>query len=383
VQNNPKKKASDEVTEQKSDGQNISTSDRRRLAVQGRTNAARRKLLFIIIGGALILIAGILIAGYVVAFVLPPREIIIKVNDISYSRGDLIKVLRVRQEGAKFFGMDFEASKEIFTALQLFIEDEILSQVAAKWNITVTNDEIDRQIESLFLIGETDIEIDIFRRDFEERYREYLNSIRLSREEHREVTRRSIQRAKFREFIGEQVPTVSEHIHVHRIIIPISGEIDIMVSKLNDGLREATTPEIRQMVWKEVSREFSYDDAEVKRLGGDIGWMPVNSRNTYADKIFSLSIGELSNPIPDVENPKLILFFMVSETDSARQLITRDLEEQKSLALQNWINNERENHEIYARFDSEIYTWLLEQLQQTNETTPTPVRGIEGLNLGF
>ena len=113
MQNNPKKKASDEVTEQKSDGQNISTSDRRRLAVQGRTNAARRKLLFIIIGGALILIAGILIAGYVVAFVLPPREIIIKVNDISYSRGDLIKVLRVRQEGAKFFGMDFEASKEI------------------------------------------------------------------------------------------------------------------------------------------------------------------------------------------------------------------------------------------------------------------------------
>ena len=268
---------------QNSDNKNLSTSDRRRLAVKGRTNSTRQKLSFIIIGAALVIIATILAVGYIVAFVMPPREVVVKVNDTNYSRGDLIKALRVRQEGAKFFGMDFEASKEIFEALQLFIEDEILTQVAAKWNITVTEDEINRQIESLFIIGDTEFEIEIFRRDFEERYGDYLNQIRLSEEEHREVTRRSRQRGKFREFIGEQVPSVTEHVHVHRIVMPISGEIDIMVSKLNDGLREATTPINRQLVWKEVTREFSWDDAEIKRLGGDIGWMPISSRNTYAD----------------------------------------------------------------------------------------------------
>tara|TARA_B100000949_G_scaffold91039_1_gene81330 strand:- start:87 stop:1196 length:1110 start_codon:yes stop_codon:yes gene_type:complete len=368
---------------QNSDNKKLSTSDRRRLAVKGSTNSTRQKLLFIIIGGALLIIAAILAAGYIVAFVMPPREVVIKVNDTNYSRGDLIKVLRVRQEGAKFFGMDFEASKEIFEALQLFIEDEILTQVAAKWNITVTDDEISRQIESLFIIGDTDFEIEIFRRDFEERYRDYLNQIRLTEDEHREVTRRSIQRGKFREFIGEQVPAVAEHVHVHRIVMPISGEIDIMATKLNDGLREANTPEERQLVWKAVAREFSWDDAEIKRLGGDIGWMPSNSRSTYADKITSLDVGQLSEPIPDVENPKSILFFMISEKDTARQLSVANLEEQKTLALQSWINNERENHEIYARFDSEIYTWLLEQLKQSTETTPTPASGIDGLNLGL
>ena len=111
--------------------------------------------------------------------------------------------------------------------------------------------------------------------------------------------------------------------------------------------------------------------------------MPISSRNTYADKITSLELGQVSEPIPDVENPKSILFFMISEKDTARQLSVADFEEQKSLALKTWINNERENHEIYARFDSDIYTWLLEQLQQTNETTPTPAAGIDGLNLGF
>lgn len=368
---------------QNSDKKNLSTYDRRRLAVKGRTNSTRQKLSFLIIGAALVIIATILAVGYIVAFVMPPREVVVKVNDTNYSRGDLIKALRVRQEGAKFFGMDFEASKEIFEALQLFIEDEILTQVAAKWNITVTEDEINRQIESLFIIGDTEFEIEIFRRDFEERYGDYLNQIRLSEEEHREVTRRSIQRGKFREFIGEQVPSVTEHVHVHRIVMPISGEIDIMVSKLNDGLREATTPIDRQLVWKEVTREFSWDDAEIKRLGGDIGWMPISSRSTYADKITSLELGQVSEPIPDVENPKSILFFMISEKDTARQLSVADFEEQKSLALKTWINNERENHEIYARFDSDIYTWLLEQLQQTNETTPTPAAGIDGLNLGL
>ena len=74
---------------------------------------------------------------------------------------------------------------------------------------------------------------------------------------------------------------------------------------------------------------------------------------------------------------------MISETDTARQLSVANLEEQKSLALKNWINNERDNHEIYARFDSEIYTWLLDQLKQTTETTPTPASGYDGLNLGL
>ena len=195
-----------------------------------------------------------------------------RVNDTSYSRGDLVKALRVRQEGARFFGLDFQPSQEIFEALQLFVEDEILTQVAAKYGITVLDDEIDRQIESLFLIGEPGLDPEALRRDFDERYRSYLNAVRLSEGEHREITRRSILRAKFREFIGEQVSRFSEQVHFHRIVMPVGSEVDIMLVKLKDGLAEATTPEQRQQVWKEIVREFSIDDPETVRLGGDRGW---------------------------------------------------------------------------------------------------------------
>ena len=121
-----------------------------------------------------------------------------------------------------------------------------------------------------------------------------------------------------------------------------------------------------------VAREFSLDDPEVLRLGGDLGWMPLGSADTYASSILSLEEGVVSEPITDLDNPKLILFFMVSEREEARALSPADLEEFKVRALQNWVNEERVNHDIYAAFDSEIYDWMLKQMRQSDLTTPTP-----------
>ena len=359
------------------------SSDRRRIAVLRRSNRSRQRVTLIAIGAALLVVAGILIAGFVIAFVLPPRETLVRVNDTTYSRGDLVKALRVRQEGARYFGLDFQASQEIFEAMQLFVEDEILTQVAAKYGITVRPDEIDRQIESLFLITEPGLDPEGLRRDFDERYRAYLTTIRISEEEHREITRRSILRAKFREFIGEQVSRFSEQVHYHRIVMPVGSEVDIMLVKVKDGLAEAETPEARQQVWKDVVREFSLDDPETVRLGGDRGWMPIGSTDTYADTILNLEVGQISDPVTDIDNPKLILFFMVSERDPARELSDTDLEDIKSQALQDWVNAERYNHDVYAAFDSEIYSWMLEQLRQTAEPTPTPVNPYADLGVGF
>ncbi len=359
------------------------SSDRRRIAVLRRSNQARQRITLMVIGGALLAIAGILIAGYIIAFVLPPRQTLVRVNDTSYSRGDLVKALRVRQEGARFFGLEFQPSQEIFESMKLFVEDEILTQVAARYGISVSDGEIDRQIESLFLITEPGLDPEGLRRDFDERYRGYLNTIRLSEAEHREVTRRSILRAKFREFIGEQVSRFAEQVHFHRIVMPVGSEVDIMLVKARDGLSEADTPEERQAVWRDIVREFSIDDPETVRLGGDRGWMPVGSTDTYADTVLGLEVGVISDPVTDVENPKLILFFMVSERDPARELSPSDLEDIKSQALQDWVNAERDNHDVYAAFDSEIYNWMLEQLKQTSEPTPTPANPFAEAGLGL
>ena len=336
-----------------------------------RTNQARQRLTLMAIGLALLVVAGILTAGFVIVFVLPPMQAIVRVNDVTYSRGDLVNALRAQQAQSRLFGLEFQASQEIFDALRLFVEDEILSQVAAKYGIVVEEEEIDRLIESDLLATDLHLDPETIRIGFDELYGQRLNELQVSEADHRKLTGRSILRAKFREFVGEQVPRIAEQVHYHRIMMTVGAEVDIMLVKLKDGLAEATTPEERQAVWWEIVREFSLDDPETVRMGGDAGWMPLGSTDVYAETILNLEMGEVSAPITDFESPKAVLFFMVSERDAARELSPSDLEDMKSRALQNWINDERDNHDIDAAFDSEIYSWMLEQLQQTAIATPT------------
>ena len=59
-------------------------------------------------------------------------------------------------------------------------------------------------------------------------------------------------------------------------------------------------------MWRNVTREFSLDEPEVVRLGGDIGWLPLGSFDVYAETILSLEIGKVSAPITDIESPKVV-----------------------------------------------------------------------------
>jgi hypothetical protein len=256
--------------------------------------------------------------------------------------------------------------------------------VAAKYGISVAEEEIDRLIESDLLATDLRLNPETLKVNFDELYGQRLNELQVSKADHRQLIARSILRAKFREFVGEQVPRIAEQVHYHRIVMTVGTEVDIMLVKLKDGLAEATTPEERQAVWRDITREFSLDEPEVVRLGGDIGWLPLGSSDVYAETILALELGQVSAPITDIESPKVVLFFMVSEVDAARELDEADLEDMKSRALQDWINIERDNHVIDASFDSDIYTWMLEQLKQTAIATPTvPVNPFANTGGGF
>ena len=63
---------------------------------------------------------------------------------------------------------------------------------------------------------------------------------------------------------------------------------------------------------------------------------------------------------------------MVSETDDFRDVEPGHLEELKTNALDTWINQNRRDHEVYAVFNSEIYSWIIQQLGISTTITPTP-----------
>ena len=351
--------------------------DRRHQAVRSERDVKRRRIALALIGVMLLAVASIVIAGYVMIFVMPSREVVVRVNDVTYTRGDMVKVLRVSQKGMEYLGGQFNATNDIFQTLQLFVENEIIAQSAPSLGISVSNEEIQTQIRNIFTPrAAATMDPAQVEREFQERYKGYLNAIQYSEDEYYQLTRRSIIREKTRLFIGESVPTFAEQVRLQQIIVAPTDEIDIMKVKLEDGVRDAEGPaEIREAV-KGIVRQFSRDSQERIRLGGDLGWVPRGIVKDHEYAFFDLEVGKLSDVSTSIQDQQQLYFFIVSERAEARELDPEDLDALKTAALQNWINEQRAKFDVYSDFDSEIYEWMLEQLgmsaapQQEEEQQP-------------
>ena len=354
----------------------------RRLEISDRPEIRRRQRLLLAVSGLFVLaVAGILIAGFVIVFVFPNKEDVVRVNDARYSRGDMVKIVRVSQTAAEAFGQQFDATQDIFSVLQRLVENEIIAQTAPAMGITVTDEQVDADIRfSLEPRGSAAAGKDTgqVQREFRERYGSYLNSLQMSEDEHRKLVRQRLLRVKFRAFIGDTVPTVAEQVHLYRLAVPRTGEIDIMQTKFSDAVGDSTDPEELRLAFKEISKEFSQDVETIRRSGGAMGWMPRGIFPRIEPAFFNLQPGELSLPTPDLDNPDVIFFFMISERELGREVSDNHLETLKEDALQNWLNNERDKHETFVSFNQEIYLWMIDQLTLTTRVTPEAQTGPAG-----
>ena len=104
-----------------------------------------------------------------------------------------------------------------------------------------------------------------------------------------------------------------------------------------------------------------------------MGWIAKGVIPDYERDFFLLEPGELSDPVKNKDNMNQTFFFMISERQAARELSVDVREELKSKALQDWVNTERSNHDVYAIFNSDIYDWVFQQLRLSSKApTPTP-----------
>ncbi|MCL0028966.1 peptidylprolyl isomerase [Dehalococcoidia bacterium] len=350
---------------------------RRKAAERPEAQRRRQRLAGIIIGALFLIIVGIIVAGYLIIFVLPPRQLIMRVNDVTITRGEMVKLLRLRQATAQATGAPYSAGTDAFEVLQVIMEGEIIAQAAPRYGITATNQDIDDRVRIMMApsefdsVGKDDAQIE---REFHERYRGYLNATQVDEADHRDLVRKAILREKFRLFVSDRVPLTAEQVHVHRISMTSEGEIDIMQTKLADVIGDDLSTENIQFAFAYVAREFS-TNPQTAQSGGDLGWLPLGVDKDYERAFFGLKVGELSQPIPIRQDPNTMYFFMVSERSGTREVDPYNLEVLKTNALQEWINEERANHEIFSEFNSEIYAWMTEQLLISYRAAPTPVAG--------
>jgi parvulin-like peptidyl-prolyl isomerase len=346
----------------------------------------RQRLIISFMITAIVVIISVFIVGYIIAFVMPPRQLVVRVNDVEYNRGDLLELIRIEQKTTEFMGGQFNASSAVFISLQQTVENEIIRQIAPSHGIIISEEEVDSIINNMMRpsdsqsLGKSEKQI---LRETDEKYLSYLNTLQISEEKNRSIIRNAALRERFRQYIGDSIPYVAEQVDLYRIISPLTSAMEIMVIKFEDNTRNVSDPEQLKEIYKSIVREFSRDNSEIIRNGGEIGWVPKNVLLKFEHVFFDLEPGKLSEPVQNPKNDSQLIFFMISEREKARNLLPETRDELKTKALQDWINTERKEHDIYAEFDSDIYDWIFEQLRLTTiEPTPTPdpYRGVlEGI----
>ena len=266
------------------------------------TASIRRKRLFLMV--SMMALVLLLVAGFIIwqefstKFIAPPKETMIQINERSFSRGDLVKLVRAQFKEAELYGTPFNMGSDVFLALQELRDNEMLRVLSPELEISVTETEIDEEIWNTFAPdedsskGKSDSQV---RREFNEELGKYLNWVQLDKEEHRWIVESDLLRQKAKEAISHRVENPIEQVRLHRIVMSAGDETDIMQSKLRGAIGDSQAPEHIRLVLSGIVREFSRDkELSVRRNGGDLGWVPSNIMIEHEGYFWYLAPGQLS-----------------------------------------------------------------------------------------
>lgn len=231
-------------------------------------------------------------------------------------------------------------------ALNELIDDELLKLEAPAYGITVSEEQVDRELESFFgyylsgtptltptftpfatsTLSATQLAIvsatptltplpevtstpsptatsasdpaqtpvptatPFTREAYEQALADYFASqasdVGVSQQAIRDLVRASLYRQAFRRQFEQSVPRVEEQVWARHILVPDAEEARLVLGSLNAG-RD----------WADIAAEVSLDDSNKDR-GGDLGWFSIDTMvEPFAQAAFALEIGEISDPV--------------------------------------------------------------------------------------
>ncbi|MFC1873710.1 peptidylprolyl isomerase [Chloroflexota bacterium] len=253
------------------------------------------------------------------------------------------------------------SGSDALNMLTVLTNEEIIKIQAPKYGIEVTPEDTDQELRRIASGGSGNIT----ESEFREWYRQQLNESRVSDAEFKELVRMQLLAARLHEYLAVRVPTIAPQVHLQFIQVSNYNEAIVVKERWEAG--EDFTDLVR-----EVSQHESAEN------GGEIGWFPEGVLDDSLDyEAFSLDIGQLSDPIPYSSNPQeasseddfVYFLLMVSEKAAAREIDEASMASLKSKALDDWLNQERQYHDIKFNFNSEINAWINWQLSKRAGTS--------------
>ena len=361
----------------------------RREIIEQKRRQGRRNRPFLIAG--LLLFVTILTVpgyGYVQQFVLPPREIAVQINDVIYTRGDVVDFVRFHQRLALENGDDFRIADQLLASIETISENEIAYQKAPLLGITVIEAEVQGAIrETMGFPGlsTADAAEPAVKADIAEAFRQLLNRSQLSEEAYTAIIRKGLFREKARRALQLNVPLLQRQVRVFALEFSRDTDPDIERAR-----RQLATGDPIAQVTVDHSQELA-----VARTRGELGWIPEFVVDDFDVETLLFGVNDEGEPnlpvrtlgdgIWDGENG-VYRYYYIDETSDARELDPEDLETLTDHALAVWLEDQRvalDNYKLV--FDSDIFQWITGQIEASDIellNIPTPVPGSEPLDLG-
>ena len=333
---------------------------------------------------AIVVLFGILmipVYAYFQNYVFPPRELALRVAGMEYSRGDVVNFIRFNQRMSENLGVPFEVGNSLFDALQTLQENELAFQLAARYGIAVSSEEVDDRLNTILgFVAKTvaERESQEYKDNIEEAKRQFINRIEMDESVFRDFIRKSMFKERLREVVAEEIPRVQAQVHLYEIIL---FDRDPEVRRAIE--RDLVTGDAIENVILEHSQ-----DPNVRRDLGDRGWFPFGVTPEIDYLLFGLDgegnrllpIGQLSEP-RYVEDSDWWSYMLVAEAQDAREVNEDNFEALTTRGMTIFFNEERKNFDLHMVLDSAIFDWVNAQIRLSALLpTPTPVPyGADGM----
>lgn len=345
---------------------------------RGRKEARQNRIILLSVGGLVLLIVIILGIAIALEVFVKPSQAVAMVNGSKVRSDDYQALLTYRryaqhqniqsmqsslqelnpdEEGADFLSSFYEQQiTQLQSNLALLpqdvldelIDDKLIEEKAAELGLTVTKDEITRQIDEDWQqalapapqVGITDTEelptpTPIPQEQIDEIQKNWLADMGLTQSEFHKIVGRGLLSQKVQEALADQVETTG--LVVHAQLIKTDTEDEAQVAKLRIEAGEDFA-----IVAQEVST-----DTLTAADGGDLGWVtPGQLTFRYGEdlenEIFAMEVGQLAL-VPGDDSFYVI---QILERDENGPLPEEVLSQRQSTALSDWLEEHKQSPDL-------------------------------------
>ena len=242
--------------------------------------------------------------------------------------------------------------------LEEVIDQELIRQGTEELGITVTDQEVEEEIQSIFgydpnppppapitttlpiTVTPTPTTAPMTEAEFKQQYDNYVNSlisampnsVGFTEQDFRSMIRRDLLRTKLEDYLAERLPKTAPQVKASHILLETMEDAERALERLKAGEDFAL-----------VAQEMSMDESN-REAGGDLGWFPLGRMIPDFEKVaFNTPPGQISEIVPTDFGYHII---KVEDKDDNRELDDMALQEARWGLIEDWLQERRASTEI-------------------------------------